>query len=62
MTDICSICREHLFTEEQNILHTKCRHLFHEECLMNYCMYMNSYIDRNFSFIECPICKTTLHP
>ena len=58
MIENCVICHEPL---EQDVYITKCGHKYHGECITNYCKSVNHKSDMNFSFIECPLCKTVLN-
>ena len=46
----CSICLED-FKRDDNVITLQCKHIFHENCLINW------FIKQNSNKIECPICN-----
>ena len=51
--DICTICLEELKSNEQNLIITKCNHIFHKDCLLKW-ININSEKRHN---TDCPNCK-----
>ena len=66
--DTCGICLESLFnnqdneTELQNVVETKCNHIFHYQCLMRYfsIYYNNKIFLLNSIPFYCPNCRSVL--
>lgn len=58
--DICSICQEPLGTQ-QAIYKTPCNHLFHNNCLNQYCEMEGRINPQTGAFtLSCPLCRSNL--
>ena len=58
--EICSICQEPLGTQ-QAIYKTPCNHLFHNNCLNQYCEMEGRMDPQTGTFtLSCPLCRSNL--
>jgi hypothetical protein len=62
-TDICSICHDD-FGTQQAIYKTPCNHIFHNNCLNDYCENAGSIFasedDEQMFMLPCPMCRANL--
>lgn len=57
----CPICYlEFSETQEQVLYKTDCNHIFHNDCLVDFCLYKYKYINEHGTKPECPSCRAVL--